>query len=64
METPHFHEWFCEVYLKHAVTIEGPKLLLFDGHLSHITVEIVELARENNIHIIVLPSHTTLSSTT
>ncbi len=39
--------------------MEGPKLLIFDGHLSHITLEIVELARTNDIHIIVLPPHST-----
>ena len=36
-----------------------PILLIQDGHSSHITVELIELAKENNIHILCLPSHTT-----
>ena len=59
METPHFLEWFSNVFLKHTNAIEGPKILIFDGHLSHISLETVEKAVENNIHIILLPSHTT-----
>ena len=59
MEQPHFQEWFDEIFLKHANSIEGPKVLIFDGHRSHITLNIVESARNNNIHIILLPPHTT-----
>lgn len=59
METPQFKEWFQSVFLKHCNTLDGSKLLIFDGHLSHITLEIVEIANENNISIIVLPPHTT-----
>ena len=59
METPQFYEWFKAVFLKHANTLNGPKLLIYDGHLSHITIEIVELAREHNIHIIVFPPQST-----
>ena len=34
-------------------------LLIFDGHHSHISLELIELARENNIHLLCLPPHTT-----
>ena len=47
------------VFLKHCNTLVGSKLLIFDGHVSHITLDIVEIAKENNISIIVLPPHTT-----
>ena len=47
METPHFLEWFSNVFLKHTNAIEGPKILIFDGHLSHISLETVEKAVEN-----------------
>ena len=33
-------------------------LLIEDGHGSHITLDIVELARTNDIHLLCLPSHT------
>ncbi len=36
---------------------DGPKLLIVDGHDSHLSVELVMLARENNVHILVLPPH-------
>lgn len=35
------------------------RLLLVDGHCSHYTVEFLRHARENNIHILCYPSHTT-----
>ena len=37
-----------------------PVLLIQDGHSSHISINIIKLARENSIHIIYLPPHTTL----
>lgn len=36
-----------------------PHLLVLDGHSSHIQYEVARLALENNVHILVLPSHTT-----
>lgn len=35
------------------------RLLLVDGHSSHYTVEFLQYARENNMHILCYPSHTT-----
>ena len=36
-----------------------PILVIQDGHSSHITVDLIQLAKENDIHIMYLPSHTT-----
>ena len=36
-----------------------PRLLLLDGHNSHFTVNFVEYARANNIHVLCYPAHTT-----
>ena len=36
-----------------------PVLLIEDGHASHISIEVIELARDNDIHLLCLPSHTT-----
>jgi hypothetical protein len=36
-----------------------PILLIFDGHGSHLTEEIHQLALANNIHLFCLPAHTT-----
>lgn len=35
-----------------------PVLLVSDGHGSHITIEVIEYARSNEIHLLCLPSHT------
>ena len=50
-------EWFC-FFLK-AIPPTRPVLLIEDGHSSHITIEVIELARENEVHLLCLPSHTT-----
>ena len=36
-----------------------PILLLYDGHSSHISIEVIQKARENVIHLLCLPSHGT-----
>jgi hypothetical protein len=33
-------------------------LLTLDGHTSHITINVIEYARANEIHLLCLPSHT------
>ena len=30
-----------------------------DGHSSHVSIDVIELARDNNVHLLCLPSHTT-----
>lgn len=36
-----------------------PVLLLQDGHGSHISIELIQLAREHDVHLLCLPSHCT-----
>ena len=36
-----------------------PVLLIEDGHSSHVSTELIELARENGVHLLCLPAHTT-----
>ena len=50
--------WFSEIFLRHCGA-ERPQILILDGHSSHETLAILELALEENIHIISLPPHTT-----
>ena len=60
METQQFFEWFSEVFIKHTrkvLNLMGPLVLFLDGHLSHISIDLVDLAIENNVHIICLPPH-------
>ena len=34
-----------------------PVLLIQDGHSTHVSIELVELARENGVYLLCLPSH-------
>ena len=44
-----FLEWF-KFFIK-SIPPTRPVLLIQDGHSSHVSIELVELARENNIYI-------------
>lgn len=51
-------EWFSKVFMKNCGN-ERPQLLILDGHSSHETLELLEAAKANNIHLMSLPPHTT-----
>ena len=59
MESDTFLDWFQHVFLAHTTHITGPKLLILDGHISHISLEVVRLAMANEVHMICLPPHST-----
>ena len=50
-------EWFNN-FLK-SIPPARPVVLIQDGHASHISIELIELARSNGVHILCLPAHTT-----
>ncbi|CDO75972.1 hypothetical protein BN946_scf184888.g22 [Trametes cinnabarina] len=55
-------EWFQHAFIPQANTqrvSDAPILLIYDGHGSHATPALVELALKNNIHLFCLPPHTT-----
>ncbi|KAJ2984967.1 hypothetical protein NUW54_g10310 [Trametes sanguinea] len=55
-------EWFRKCFLPQANAhreTDAPLLLILDGHNSHITPELRQLAIENNVHLFLLPPHTT-----
>ncbi|KAL7302065.1 hypothetical protein TKK_0005298 [Trichogramma kaykai] len=58
MSTPIFKKWF-EEFLKFSKASEtNPVLLILDGHASHIkNIEVIDLVRENHVHILCLPPH-------
>ena len=53
-----FYAWMQKKILVHAVH-QRPVFLLVDGHSSHMTLDLIDLARENNIILFCLPPHTT-----
>ena len=50
-------EWFK--FFLSSIPPARPVLLIEDGHASHISIEVIELARENAVYLLCLPSHTT-----
>ena len=56
MTTDVFAEWFDQFS---ALITERPLLLIFDGHLTHISVPVIEKAIQENITILKLPPHVT-----
>lgn len=52
-----FEEWFDFFIV--SIPPERPVILLMDSHGSHVTPEIIEKARVNEIYLVTFPSHTT-----
>ena len=51
-----FHDWFK----KFASFVKvRPLLLILDGHLTHLSLDVILKAREEKITILKLPAHTT-----
>ena len=65
MESDTFYKWFEEWEKTTRTFKEGtedelePRLLIYDGHLSHVWYGTIELARIQNVTIIMLPPHAT-----
>ena len=55
-----FVEWMKKVFLKFA-TPQRPVLLIIDGHKTHLTLDVVDLAQSNGVILLCLPPHTTHS---
>lgn len=36
-----------------------PRVMIYDGHLSHVSYETISFARENKVTVLKLPPHTT-----
>ena len=53
MEAEQFTEWFEKIFVKYTLHITGPKLLIFDGHDSHVSLDVILKAKLNNITLYV-----------
>lgn len=53
-----FKKWFTEIFLPQTAHLR-PALLMLDGHGSHLTIDLIDLAREHNVILYCLPPHTT-----
>ena len=56
MDTEVFATWF-ELFC--TTVKERPLLLLFDGHLTHISIPVIQRALDENITILKFPPHVT-----
>ena len=54
MDTNLFSSWFKKGFVKWTKALLRV-LLIFDGHMSHISDEVINLARENQVHLLCLP---------
>ena len=52
-----FVEWF-KFFIASIPPVQ-PVLVIEDGHLSQMSMEVIELARANDIHLLCLPAHCT-----
>ncbi|XP_029348016.1 tigger transposable element-derived protein 2-like [Acyrthosiphon pisum] len=65
MEEPVFYNWFENAFVPFVIKkrkdlgTNSNALLLYDGHCSHISMRIIELAMKNNITLFKFPSHLT-----
>ena len=56
MNTELFIEWFN--FFLCSIPPTRPVLLLQDGHRTHVSIELIELAHLNDVHLLCLPAHT------
>ncbi|KAK3918646.1 Ras-responsive element-binding protein 1 [Frankliniella fusca] len=54
LENAYFQEWFAQFLL--AIPPARPILLLVEGNVSHLSFRIMMMARENDVHILFVPS--------
>lgn len=52
-----FLNWFTRVFVPN-IGHERPVLLIFDGHSSHVTPELIKEAQSNDVIMLKLPAHT------
>ena len=54
-----FENYFIDVFLPKTAELAGTddRLLIYDGHNSHITFKTAKAAMENKVHILCLPPH-------
>lgn len=59
MEGTLYLDWF-EIFLKHTDDVKDkPRVLVFDGHASHLSLALIQMARANNVVLLRLPAHMT-----
>ena len=52
-----FHDWFRNIFLPYLPPTHPDVLLILDGHTSHISYELCQLAIKHKVNILKLPAH-------
>lgn len=58
MESNQFLDWFQKILISEGQKLEGKKLLIYDGHSSHLSLPLIDMAIQNGIELFCLPAHT------
>lgn len=60
MEDYAFKAWLSDVFCPFILVrnVKTPVLLIFDGHNSHITYSMLQVAKERGVEIVCMPAHT------
>ena len=45
-------------FFAQSIPLSRPIILILDGHSSHVSIEAIEFARSNYIHMLCIPAHT------
>ena len=53
-----FMSYLTNHFPKYAQGRSKPIIVLYDGHRSHISLPLIDWARNHNIHLFILPAHT------
>ncbi len=53
-----FSNWF-DWFVEHTKDVSKPVLLIMDNHACHISIDVIETAKKNQILLLLLPPHCT-----
>lgn len=56
-----FCQWFEKLYIPAVASLlsTGPVVLFVDGHHSHLTLQLIKVAKSKGVHLFCLPPHVT-----
>lgn len=61
MEWGNFFEWFKKLFMPAVAPLikTGPVVLFVDGHHSHLSMALIQYAKQEGVHIFCFPPHLT-----
>ena len=54
-----FSDWFEKLFLVETSRIDRPLILIMDNLAAHISIKVIELAKQNQVILLCLPPNTT-----